>query len=75
MKIFVGGSLRNIRAHENLCQQFIQRLGERIVERRHILLTGCRGSLDKTIAEARLRHDLGGNWSLQKSLDTLPIFF
>jgi hypothetical protein len=31
--------------------------------------------LDKTIAEARLRHDLGGNWSLQKSLDTLPIFF
>ena len=52
MKIFVGGSLRNIRAHENLCQQFIQRLGERIVERRHILLTGCRGSLDKTIAEA-----------------------
>jgi hypothetical protein len=52
MKIFVGGSLRNIPAHEELCQTFIQRLGELIVERKHILLTGCRGSLDKTIAEA-----------------------
>jgi hypothetical protein len=52
MKIFVGGSLRDIPAHGDLCQQFIQRMGELIVEREHILLTGCRGSLDKTIAEA-----------------------
>lgn len=52
MKIFVGGSLRNISKREDLCQQFVQRLGERIVEREHILLTGCRGSLDRTIAEA-----------------------
>ena len=52
MKIFVGGSLRDIPAHEYLGRQFIQRLGELIVEREHILLTGCRGSLDKTIAEA-----------------------
>lgn len=52
MKIFVGGSLRNIVRHEDLCELFVQRLGERIVEREHILLTGCRGSLDKMIAEA-----------------------
>ena len=52
MKIFVGGSLRNIAKNEELCQLFVQRLGERIVEREHILLTGCRGSLDKMIAEA-----------------------
>ena len=52
MKIFVGGSLKDIPRNEGLCQLFIQRLGERIVEREHILLTGCRGSLDKTIAEA-----------------------
>jgi len=52
MKIFVGGSLRDIPAHENLGRQFVQRMGELIVEREHILLTGCRGSLDKTIAEA-----------------------
>jgi hypothetical protein len=52
MKIFVGGSLREIQGNGDLCQLLIQRLGERIVEREHILLTGCRGSLDKTIAEA-----------------------
>ena len=52
MKIFVGGSLREVQEDGGLCQTFIQRLGEKIVEREHILLTGCRGSLDKTIAEA-----------------------
>lgn len=51
MKIFVGGSLRDTQKNSELCQLFIQRLGERIVEREHILLTGCRGSLDKAIAE------------------------
>lgn len=52
MRIFVGGSLRNNVAHSDQFEQFIQRFGELIVERDHILLTGCRGSLDKTIAEA-----------------------
>src|SRR4026209_582088 len=52
MKIFVGGSLREVQEDGGLCRSFIQRLGEKIVEREHILLTGCRGSLDKTIAEA-----------------------
>lgn len=56
MKIFVGGSLRDIPTREDLGRQFVQRIGELIVERDHILLTGCRGSLDKTIAEA------AGNW-------------
>jgi hypothetical protein len=51
MKIFVGGSLQNVEAHADLCRSFVQRFGELIVEREHILLTGCRGSLDKAIAE------------------------
>jgi len=52
MKIFVGGSLRNISTDKKLCLRFIRRLGELIVEREHILLTGTRGSLDKAIAHA-----------------------
>ena len=63
MKIFVGGSLRNIAKHDDLCEQFVQRLGERIVEREHILLTGCRGSLDKMIAEA------AGQWLKKNERD------
>ena len=50
MKIFVGGSLQKVEVHEDLCRKFVLRLGQLIVERDHILLTGCRGSLDKTIA-------------------------
>ena len=52
MKIFVGGSFRDIQVDEALCQQFVVRLAEKIMEHGHILLTGCRGSLDKAIAEA-----------------------
>lgn len=52
MKIFVGGSLRAVPVDEELCRSFVERLGEKIVERGHTLLTGCRGSLDRTIAEA-----------------------
>jgi predicted Rossmann-fold nucleotide-binding protein len=52
MKIFVGGSLKDIVVREELCLKFVRRLGELIVERDHILLTGCRGSLDKAIAES-----------------------
>jgi len=63
MKIFVGGSLRNIDRHEDLCQLFVQRLGERLVEREHILLTGCRGSLDKMIAES------AGKWLKENGRD------
>lgn len=52
MKIFVGGSLQNIEKNKEICNQFVVRLGEVIAERGHILLNGCRGSLDKTIAES-----------------------
>ena len=55
MNIFVGGSLREVPLDEDRCRQFIQQLGERIVERKHTLLGGCRGSLDKAIAEAASR--------------------
>jgi hypothetical protein len=52
MKIFIGGSLSNIEKNGELCHQFVTKLGELIVERGHILLNGCRGSLDKKIAES-----------------------
>jgi predicted Rossmann-fold nucleotide-binding protein len=52
MKIFVGGSLAEIEKNEEVCNQFVEKLGELIMERGHILLNGCRGSLDKKIAES-----------------------
>lgn len=52
MNIFVGGSLREVPEYAGRCLEFIARLGEEIVERGHSLLTGCRSSLDQTIAEA-----------------------
>jgi hypothetical protein len=52
MKIFVGGSLRDIEKNEEVCHQFVNQLGTLIVERGHLLLNGCRGSLDKMIAES-----------------------
>jgi hypothetical protein len=52
MKIFVGGSLRDVPMSGDLCQPFVQQLAARIVDCGHTLLTGCRGSLDKAIAEA-----------------------
>lgn len=52
VKILVGGSLKNVPNQPELCARFVARLGEMIVERGHVLLNGCRGSLDKMIAEA-----------------------
>jgi hypothetical protein len=63
MKIFVGGSLSKIEKNEELCHQFVTRLGEMIMERGHILLNGCRGSLDKMIAEA------ANNWMVKNGRD------
>jgi len=63
MKLFVGGSLENVPVHKDLCQQFIQKLGALVVEHDHILLTGCKGSLDRTIAES------AEAWLKSKGLD------
>ncbi len=52
MNIFVGGSLREVEVEPELCRQFVNCLGEQIIERGHTLLTGCRGSMDKAIAES-----------------------
>lgn len=52
MKIVVVGSLRDVLSHADICDKFVSRLGELIVERNHTLLTGCRGSLDKAIVES-----------------------
>lgn len=68
MKIFVGGSLRDIPVYHDLCHQFVQRFGERMVERGHILLTGCRGSLDKAIAEAAAQWLESNGQSMRKQI-------
>jgi hypothetical protein len=52
MRIFVGGSLRDIRRDEALCKEFVSALGSAIVKRGHVLLNGCRSSLDVEIARA-----------------------
>jgi hypothetical protein len=55
MKIFVGGSLKQVPQCAEICPDFVRTLGEEIVRREHTLLTGCRGSLDKAVAEAAYR--------------------
>jgi hypothetical protein len=52
MKIYIGGSLRDVPVDGDLCKRFAERLAEKIVEHGHVLLTGCRGSLDTTVAAA-----------------------
>jgi hypothetical protein len=52
MKIVVVGSVRNVQFDADICEKFVSKLGEIIVERDHTLLTGCRGSLDKAIAQS-----------------------
>ncbi len=52
MKIFVSGSLRDVEKYPEACEKFVEKLGESIMKRNHILLTGCSGSLDKKIAES-----------------------
>lgn len=52
MRIFVGGSLRDVRRDPDLCHQFVVALGTEIVKKGHVLLNGCRSSLDQEIATA-----------------------
>lgn len=52
MKIFIGGSLNNIEKYGEVCNPFVERLAELAMERGHIILNGCRGSLDKKVAES-----------------------
>lgn len=52
MKIFVSGSLRNVEKYPEVCEIFVEKLAEILMQRGHILLTGCSGSLDKKIAES-----------------------
>jgi hypothetical protein len=52
MKLIVVGSLREVPTRAELAGAFVEKLGERIIERGHTLLNGCRGSLDTAIAKA-----------------------
>jgi len=51
MRVFVGGSLRDV-ADADVCRQFVGALGRAVVQGGHILLNGCRNPVDKEIAEA-----------------------
>ena len=56
MRIFVGGSLRNVPDSDiDTSRKFVRALGGAIVERGHVLLNGCRNPLDKDIAEGAMR--------------------
>ena len=50
MRIYVGGSLRNVVDIEG-CHKFVAALGRAIVQREHVLLNGCRNPIDKEIAD------------------------
>jgi hypothetical protein len=52
MRIFVGGSLRDVPRNPQPCRDFVAALGREVVKQGHILLNGCRGLLDKEIASA-----------------------
>lgn len=52
MKIYVGGSLRQVPRDADLCREFVAALGTAVVAQGHVLLTGCRSSVDKEIASA-----------------------
>jgi hypothetical protein len=52
LQIFVGGSLRDVPHDPDKCREFIEALGSAIVRRGHVLLNGCRSSLDQEIATA-----------------------
>lgn len=52
MRIYVGGSLQDVPRDQELCHEFVSGLGREIVKQGHILLGGCRSSLDQRIAGA-----------------------
>jgi hypothetical protein len=52
MNIFVGGSLREVSREPDVCREFVAALGTAIMKEGHVLLNGCRSSLDKEIATA-----------------------
>ena len=52
MRILVVGSLRDVPRDPDLCCEFVAALGREIVQQRHIVLNGCRGSVDTEIAAA-----------------------
>jgi hypothetical protein len=52
MKIYVGGSLRDVPIDSELSHEFVASLGTAIARQGHILLTGARSSVDREIASA-----------------------
>ena len=52
MNIFVGGSLNSVPREPDVGRQFVAALGTAIMKEGHVLLNGCRSSLDQEIATA-----------------------
>ena len=63
MRILVGGSLKDVPREPEACEKFAAALGNEIVKQGHILLNGCRGSLDMAVAAA------GNDWLTQNGRD------
>ena len=61
MKVYVGGSFREVPRDPELCRAFVAALGIAVVRRGHVLLTGCRSSLDEEIAHAAEQWLLANN--------------
>ena len=51
MRIYVGGSIRNVPVDEELCRDFARALGVEIVKQGHHLLNGCRSAFDEEVAK------------------------
>jgi len=52
MRIFTGGSLKDVPRDPVGCHEFVTALGREIVKQGHVLLNGCRSALDTEIARA-----------------------
>jgi hypothetical protein len=68
MRILVGGSLHNVPRDSELCREFVAALGREIVKQGHVLLNGCRGSVDKEIATAAQEWISGSGGDPNKSI-------
>ena len=63
MRILIGGSLKDVPRESEVCEKFAAALGGEIVKQGHVLLNGCRGSLDEAVAAA------ANNWLVENGKD------
>lgn len=72
LRIVVIGSLNDVPIAPKRCARFVTHLGEVIVSRGHTLMTGCRGSLDRAIAQAAMTRLQASGGAPERPLSFLP---